>query len=93
MTMKLTMQRMMMGEVEHEVKVTRIKGHGYGVRVLVNGEINQEDLAETRQDIGPVARSMLRMEDKCGNISKHADRARHRVGEKEIARQHQIEQA
>lgn len=87
MPMKLTIQRIMMGDVEHEVKVTRIKGHGYGVRVLVNGDVNQEDLAETRQDISRVARSMLRTEDKCGNISKYADRARHRIGEKEIARQ------
>ena len=28
----------------------------------------------------------LRMEDKCGNLSNFADRARFRIGEKEIAR-------
>jgi len=76
------LKKMLQGPVEHTVKVTRIKGHGYGVRVLVNGEVNQEQLAPTRADIGPVAKGMLRMEDKCGNVSQYAHRARHRVGEK-----------
>lgn len=73
-----TMKKVCMGPVTHEVKVTRIKGHGYGVRVLVNGEINQEAVAPCKNHIGAVARDLLRMEDKCGNISNFADRARHR---------------
>lgn len=80
------MKKICQDSVKHEVKVTRIKGHGYGVRVLVDGQINQQQIAPTRMDIGPVARSMLRMEDKCGNDSDFAHRARHRVGEKEIKR-------
>lgn len=83
--MKLTLQRLLLGPVHHEVKVTRIPGHGYGVRIFTNGVLNQEDLAPTRSDIGRVARSMLRMEDKCGNISDYASRARFRPGEKEQA--------
>ena len=69
--------------VTHDVKVTHLKGHGYGIRVMVNGQINQEGIAPTRADIGPVAREMLRMEDKCGNISDYASSARHRAGVKE----------
>lgn len=77
---------LMQGECSHEVKVTRIPGKGYGVRVFTNGKLNQEATAPTRADIGPVARSLLRMEDKCGNISNYASRARHRIGEKELKR-------
>jgi hypothetical protein len=80
------MKKVLMGSVEHEVKATRIKGHGYGVRVFLNGEVNSEALAPTRADIGPIARSLLRMEHKCGNVSDHADRARHRQGEKAAKR-------
>lgn len=40
----------------------------------------------TGADIGPVARGLLRMEEKCGNTSDFADRARHRKGEKEVRR-------
>lgn len=72
------MKKLLQGDVTHEVKVTRIKGHGYGVRVLVNGEVNQEGRAATREDIGPVARDLLRTEDKCGNNSDFAHNARMR---------------
>lgn len=78
------MKKVLQGNVEHEVKVTRMPGHGYGVRVLVDGVVNQEGRAESRSEIGQVARDLLRMEDKCGNISEFAHRARHRVGEKAI---------
>lgn len=77
------LKKMMQGPVEHDVKVTHLKGVGYGVRVLVNGEVNQEGIAPTRGDIGHVARSLLRMEDKCGNLSGQADGARFRRGRKE----------
>lgn len=80
------MNRVLQGPVEHEVKVTRIKGVGYGIRVLVNGEINQEALAPTRAEIGDTARDLLRMEDKCGNLSDFSDRARHRPQEKAARR-------
>lgn len=78
------MQRLLLGPVEHDVKVTRIKDYGWGVRVFVNGELNQEDLAEDRTQIGPTIRSMLRMEDKCGNLSDMADNSRMRPGRKEL---------
>lgn len=78
------MKRLLMGTVEHTVKVTRLKGRGWGVRVFVNGILNQEDLAITQSDIGRVARSLLRMEDKCGNLSDFAHTARHRVGIKAL---------
>lgn len=68
----------------HTVKVTRIPGKGYGVRVYLDGVLNQEEVVQDRCDIGPAARSMLRVEDKCGNISEYADRARHRGTEKAL---------
>lgn len=74
----------LLGEVKHTVKVTRLKGRGWGIRLYVDGVLNQEDLALSQQQIGHLARDMLRMEDKCGNISKYADAARHRVGLKQL---------
>lgn len=65
------------GDVEHEVKVTYIKG-GWNVRVYTNGLVNQEIRVFDRADIGTAAREMLRWEDKCGNISKLAHSARER---------------
>lgn len=75
-----------MGKVVHDTKVTHLKGVGYGVRVFVNGELNQEDVVDSRDKIGPAIRSMLRMEDKCGNISSMADKSRHRPTTKELKR-------
>lgn len=73
----LTMQRTLQGECEHKVKVTRI-GDGYNIRVYMNDQVNQESRVYDRQHTGAEAKSMLRMEDKCGNISKYADAARFR---------------
>lgn len=70
--------KVLLGPVTHEVKVTRLKGIGWGIRVFVNGELNQEAKVESRLEIGPTAKSMLRMEDKCGNLSDYADKARFR---------------
>lgn len=78
--------KVLLDTVEHTVKVTRIKGRGWGVRVYANGVLNQQDVALTQSDIGRVARSMLRMEDKVGNLSEYASTARHRVGIKELRR-------
>lgn len=64
-------------EVDHEVVVTCING-GWNVRVLTEGEVNQEIRVFERIDIGKAAREMLRWEDKCGNISKLARSARER---------------
>lgn len=80
------MKKVLLNEVKHEVKVIRIKGVGYGVRVYTNGELNQDGIAESQADIGRVARAMLRTEDKCGNMSNYADRARFRAQEKQQKR-------
>ena len=73
----MSMRHTLLGNVEHEVRVTRMQD-GYGVRVFTNGVLNQEMLAEDRSEIGAAARDMLRWEDKCGNISEFASAARER---------------
>jgi hypothetical protein len=78
----LPLQRCYFGEVTHEVKVTRI-GNVYHCRVFTNGELNQEAIAQNRSEISYVCKSLLRWEDKCGNISKFASSARERLN-KEI---------
>ena len=71
------MQKVIMGECSHEVTSKRI-GDGWNVRVLLNGEVNQETRVYDRSEIGKAAREMLRWEDKCGNISAFASAARTR---------------
>lgn len=77
----IRLQRVIVGECDHTVKVTRI-GKAWHIRVFLNGEINQEAKCFSRLDIGYTCRSMLRMEDKCGNISDLADSARDRLKRK-----------
>jgi len=77
----VTFKRCYFDFVTHEVKVTRI-GDGWNVRIYTNGEVNQETRVYDRTRIGPVAREMLRWEDKCGNISKAASAARKRMSNK-----------
>lgn len=76
-TQLIQIQRCIVGECEHEVTVRCINGR-YHVRVLLNGVVNQEAVCESKLDIGYTARSLLRWEDKCGNISKFASSARAR---------------
>ena len=76
----LRIQRCLVGECEHEVTVRNINGK-YHCRVLVNGEVNQEAVCESKRDIGYTCRSLLRWEDKCGNISEFASAARERLNE------------
>lgn len=71
-------QKVCLGEVTHEVKVTRI-GDVYHCRVFTNGELNQEAIAEDQSQIGYVCKDLLRWEDKCGNISAYATSARSRL--------------
>jgi hypothetical protein len=73
----LRLQRTLLGECEHKVTVTRI-GNGYNIRVFADGEVNQESRVYNRLDIGSEAKTMLRWEDKCGNISKYAGSSRNR---------------
>lgn len=79
---KVGMQYVIMGPVEHTTSCTRMGIKGWLCRVYVNGQPNQEMMVATRQEIGPAFHSMLRFEDKCGNISKMAERSRFRFWEK-----------
>jgi hypothetical protein len=68
------------------IKVTFL-GKGWGVRCFrPDGHIWDETFVETRLEIGPACRDMLRWWDKLGGVSKYADRARHRSTEKELRR-------
>ena len=79
-TQLIRIQRCIVGECEHEVTVRCINGK-YHVRVLLNGEVNQEAVCDSKADIGYTARNLLRWEDKCGNISAFASAARARLAE------------
>lgn len=73
----LQIQRVLLGECSHEVTVRNINGK-YHCRVFVNGVLNQEAVCFSRENIGFTCRSLLRWEDKCGNISAYASSARDR---------------
>lgn len=75
------LQRMVWGDCVHTVTCKRI-GSVWHVRVLVDGVVNQETIVYDRMHIGHAARDMLRMEDKCGNISQFASNSRDRKGRK-----------
>ena len=75
-------QRCFVGECNHEVTVRNIN-RKYHVRVLLDGVVNQEAVCESKLDIGWTARSLLRWEDKCGNISQYASSARERHNRKD----------
>ncbi len=62
----------------HEIRVTRLKNIGYGVRLFYNGELVSEDVAKTRLDIGTVARNLLRWDDKMGRPTEYSRATRHR---------------
>lgn len=72
--------------VEHTVKVTYLGDGKYGCRVFVNGELSQECTVESKAEIGQACRDMLRMENKCGNLSDYGQKSRHRATKKELAR-------
>ena len=80
---KIRIIRVLMGPVEHTVKVTKIN-RNYHCRVFVNGELNQEAICYSKLDIGFTCRSLLRWEDKCGNVSKYAASARKRHNRKDF---------
>ena len=73
----LLQKRILLGLVKHEVTVRNINGR-YHCRVFVDGELNSEGVTKHKSHIGAVCRDLLRWEDKCGNVSNYADRARHR---------------
>ena len=76
------LKTVLLGECTHDIKVTFLKKVGYIISVITDGIKNQNSVVKDRIDIGPEIRSMLRMEDKCGNISKMAERSRFRHWEK-----------
>jgi len=61
----------------YSTKVTAL-GKGFGVRVLRHGAVVAEDHADTKADIGPRLKELLRMLDKCGNPSSMASASRDR---------------
>lgn len=75
-------KRCMLRWCTHEIRVRRI-GKGWNVRLFTNGELNQEIRVYRKLDIGTAARTMLRLEDKCGNWSKFAMAARKRMWDQE----------
>lgn len=77
-TQTVRMQRCILGNVSHEVTVRHIDNR-YHVRVFTDGVLNQEAYCMSTSDIGYTARSLLRWEDKCGNISAFASAARERL--------------
>lgn len=77
------LQRVYFGEVIHEVTVRNINGRWH-CRVFTNGVLNQEAVCYKREHIGFTCRSLLRWEDKCGNISKYASSARNRHNKKDF---------
>lgn len=78
----MSLKTVIQGDCAHDVKVTFMKRVGYLISVFTNGAKNQTAVVRDRIDIGPAIRSMLRMEDKCGNSSGMARRSRFRHWEK-----------
>lgn len=79
----IRIQRCLVGVCEHEVTVKNINGN-YHVRILLDGVVNQEAVCYSKRDIGYTAKSLLRWEDKCGNISQFASSARERHNRKDF---------
>ena len=75
----IRIRRKLLGEVDDDVKVTAMGSKKFHCRIYVNGELNQEAVCFNRSDISVTCRNMLRMEDKCGNISAFASAARERL--------------
>jgi hypothetical protein len=68
----------MVGPCRHSTKVTALGNGLWGCRVFVDEGLNQEMVVDNKADIRKAIHNMLRMEDKCGNISKMASSARMR---------------
>ena len=60
-----------------EVRVTKI-GKRWHSRLIYKGKVVDEMACQYAEDIGLICKEMLRWFDKMGNISKYADKARHR---------------
>lgn len=73
----LSIQRILVGNCTHTVKVTRICD-GWNIRVFLNDVLNQEVKVFDKSFIGSCIASMLRIEDKNGNISNMATKSRER---------------
>ncbi len=61
----------------YSTKVTRL-GDGYGVRVLKGGKVVHQGRADTRMEVGPVLKSLLRDTDILNSYSEMADASRDR---------------
>jgi len=74
----LKIQRTLLGQCEHEIRVTTIKGR-FHCRIFANDVLTQEAVCYFSKDILSTCRDMLRSEIKFGNISDFAAAARVRV--------------
>lgn len=84
------MKLVMVGDVSHEIKVTRLKAALWGVRCFTNTTLNQEIRVKSQQDIGVAVSEMLREEVKCGNFSDMAESARKRACEPNRIRKYSL---
>lgn len=84
------MKKLFAGPCQHTVRVARLRPGLWGVRVYVDGVLNQEATVTDRAAIGPCARDLLRMEVKCGNESDYAERARYREWQKQSNRKETV---
>ena len=69
----LGIQRFMLGECQHEIKVTYLGGGVYGCRVFTNGVLNAENRCRGKAGISAACRDLLRWESKMGNWSDFSD--------------------
>lgn len=60
------------------VKVTRLKGLGWGIRIFVRKKLWSDRTVKSRDEIGTSIASDLRMIDKCGVDSPMASASRDR---------------
>lgn len=63
----------------YTTKVTRLGTGKYGCRVLLDGKVVSEQVADTREEVGGVLKEMLRMIAKCGHPSPMAKASRKRI--------------
>jgi hypothetical protein len=69
-----------------EVKVTRIKGVGWGILITIYGKEWSKRAVKTRKEIHPSIEDDLRLIDKCCNPSPMASASRDRRTAKRVTK-------
>lgn len=64
--------------VEHSIKVTYLKGVGWGIRLFRNNVLVKNVVAKFQDQISPTIKDLLRWEDKLGFESDMASASRMR---------------